>query len=169
MSDQITGTMTIGGVRYEFVATLADGGSPGKSSASPGKRSAPTGILPALPDYYRVQTVRLVRYGNKDGESAKGPWTRHFAKDADTGTFYSTFDTNLGAEMKKIQDRKEDVRIAYTENDRGRTFVGYPASDYVEEAPAPDVHNAEAQADQEQAEHPAAQTQVFSDEEVLPF
>ncbi len=133
MSKTIKGTMEIDGVRYNFVGTAEGTSAAAQDSRQPGYRGGES--LPPLPNEYRSDTFRFVRSGKKEGTNARGLFTRYWAK-TDEDEFIGTFDHKLGAELIRIAGGNEPVRIAFTENDRGKDFVGYPASDRPADEPA---------------------------------
>jgi hypothetical protein len=168
MPKTITGTLTIDGVSYAFTAT-ADGAAP--AASQPRSSAEPTGgKLPDLPDRYETRVVRFTRSGSKGGESARGKWMRFFAKDEDSDTFFSTFDTNLGAELKRMADSGLRTRIAFVEGEKGCTFVGYPVGG--EEVLAPGAKAAPPPAGTPAPAQPApaaAQEEYDASGDSLPF
>lgn len=81
------------------IAKAVEAATKGVAKAGPSKLA---------PGYQTTTTYGEIK--TKEGQSAKGPWTRYYIKAAD-GEFYSTFDRNLAERMDRFVGQK--VVISY--------------------------------------------------------
>lgn len=168
--------MTIGGVEYDFTATPRGAGARG-GGAAPAARKQATGNIPPLPGEYKTMMVTPCKFWTKDGvskprEGRDGkmregrPWTVFVFRDmTDEEVSFATFDVELGALAERLCREGKEVRVAYTQGEKGFQFVGLPASDEdgVEQESEP-AEQAPSEPEQQQPEDRGR-----GDDDNLPF
>lgn len=167
--------MTIGGVEYEFTATPRGAGARGGGTA-PAARKVATGNLPPLPDEYKTMIVTPCKFWTKDGVSAPKPgrdgkmregrpWTVFIFRDMDDeDVSFATFDVELGALAEKLCKAGKQVRVAYTQGDRGFQFVGLPQSEA-----EPEGESEPAAQEQSDPETPPPSSDTSGKDDDLPW
>jgi len=88
--------------------------APAKPAAPPATPPAPTAPPQEPRPGTHVAVTTLLKAGNKQTQSKRGPSTLTWAKDQ-TGNFFSTFDEAIGADLLRAADNGTEVEIEYKE------------------------------------------------------
>jgi hypothetical protein len=102
------------------------------ATAAPAQQAQQAASAPKEGPLSNLSIITLPAVRQKEGTSAKGPWTRTYGKADEDGEFYSTFDKKVAAQMIRLEGTPMTVKAI--KGEKGNTIAAIIEADATEPA-----------------------------------
>jgi hypothetical protein len=102
-------------------------------AARPAATAAPAQQAASAPKEGPMSNLKIItleKVGQKNGSSAKGPWTRTYGKADEDGEYYSTFDKKVADQMIRLEGTPMTVKAI--KGEKGNTIAAIIEADAME-------------------------------------